>query len=535
MVTGTTRSVNQRCPSGWGTALFVLCLLPAGAEAQRLDRDADAAPRRGGVDQEFSLPPTLEGCALPLPGGRDRDSGLSDLYIANNQGATALLAPSLRGRGVYTDNVTLAPPGEEESDWVTQIIPAVSYCRISSRLRAQVNYVGHVNFYANDSDRNDIYHNIDANSTAVLVPDNFFLDTGVGYGQATIDSRGAFSDDLALDTGNRTDALRVNVSPYYQQDLGRIGRSSARYRYSSVEYDEGVPDIERHSGSFTLVNPSEADTWSYVASYRTERVERDNREDPDWFDNAYLELGYLMTPRLRLLARGGAETDYLEDGTQDRLGSTYWDAGFRWSDARTTLEARYGQRFFGDSYVFRFSRRASRLTASIQYNESPEVTDRLSFADPEDLGLPGQIFDPRIGEFIDTPRLTLSENEVYVRRRTTGALSYETARSEVNLAVFNEEREYIVTGNNEDRFGVDAYWRWQWLPRTSLIPRVTWERIDFRDGQSDTIRGAQISAARLLSPKMQAGVTLRRQERSSNVAAAEYEENALILEITRLF
>jgi uncharacterized protein (PEP-CTERM system associated) len=537
---GTKRNASQTP----GAALLALCLLPGAAAAQpgangtatddpfiRAPEDADSALQ----SEAFEVAPTLSGCFIPLPGGGDRDSGLTSLYIDNRQGRELLVAPSISVAEIYSDNVTLAPSGAEESDWVTQITPGITVCRNTARLHLQANYSLQALYYLNDSSRNDIYHQLGANGRAEVLPGRFYVDARTSYGQEAINYESAFSDDNALVTDNRTDVLRFSVSPYWIEDLGRVGTLSARYSYQRADYDEGLRDSTSNSANLRLVNPSAADTWSYALAYSTQRVEREDRSDPNYFDDAYVDLGYLVNANLRLLGRAGVETEYEEDGGVDRLGSSYWNVGFRWSDARTSVEARWGQRFFGDSFQLSASRRASLLTARLTYSEEPDIEDRFSLLSPEEFGLPGVIYDPDTGQFVELPPIVVSQNEVFLRKRATASLVYESARSVISGSVYNEQRDYFVTEDDQERLGVDLYWRWQWLPRTALIPRVGWERVEFRDGQVDYIRGARISVARLLSPQSQAGLTLRHQNRSSTSPAAEYEENAVILEFTHLF
>ena len=150
--------------------------------------------------------PRLAGCRLPLPGGADRDSGLAEQHVRRQQGRAYLLAPSITLRQTYSDNITLVPE-DKESDFITQFIPALTFCRVGPRLRAQADYQGIILRYWDDSDRNDIFHRLNGDTTTTLIRDRLFLDAGATHGQQPISSRGAFSDDNALITGNRTDAL----------------------------------------------------------------------------------------------------------------------------------------------------------------------------------------------------------------------------------------------------------------------------------------------------------------------------------------
>ena len=507
----------------------VLSLFPPGVAFAQYAQPAPAAADEVGP----TVRPTLDGCWLPLPGGLDRDSGLSEMHVARMEGRPYLLTPSITLRQTYSDNITLAKENTQ-SDFVTQFIPALTFCRVGPRLRAQVDYEGQILRYWDQSQHDDVFHDLNADTTSTLVRDRLFLDAGASFERQYVTSRGrrgAFTDDNVLVTGNRIDALNLRVSPYLVQDLGRVGTSVTRYSFHRTSYEEIRPDATVHSGSFLVTSPAAAEPYSWQAAVRSSRVERKRRgfDRVRYFDDAYLDLGYLLTGRLAVLGRAGVETETLRDGSQDRFGSSYWNAGFRWEDDRTRVEARYGRRFFGDTYFAAITRRTANLTVRLDYDETQEMTDRFTRRDELFV-----FIDPETGAVELIPFVDVI-NEVVIRKRATASALYVTGRSTVRLAAFGEREEFIVTEENQDRYGVNAFWRWQWRPRTALIPRFTWERTEFRDDRKDNIYGGIISVAHMLSPSMQAGASVRRQKRTSNEAGIGYTENAVILELTRVF
>ncbi|QIT56544.1 TIGR03016 family PEP-CTERM system-associated outer membrane protein [Aquisalimonas sp. 2447] len=476
---------------------------------------------QGALAGEQDVPQTLAGCSLPLPGGRDRDSGLAGQYISDRQGQPYLFAPSLTARQTYSDNVTLAPEGEEESDHISQLIPAFSFCQIRQRTRTQVDYQAQLLHYWEDSDRNDVYHYANVDNTTTLMQDFLFLDLGARYDQQPTTISGVLTGDNELVTGDRQDTTTLRASPYAFQSLGPVGDSVTRYEFRRTMYDEDARDTTRHIGSFNVTSPGAADPLSWQGNVRTERVTRDDIDDATYFDDGFIELGYRAIGRLTLLARGGLETVNRADG-RDRFGNEYWEAGFRWSDERTSVEARYGERFFGDTYFAAISRRGGSFTARLDYRETQEIPDRIGAGVPD--------IPPGLENFIDIP-----EPELTISKRLTASGTYETGLSTFRVTAFDDRRELVVSGDERRRYGADASWRWSFAPRTTLTPRLTWERIDDRDGQIDTLRGARLSVARMLDRHTQAGATIRRQDRTSDIADQEYVENAITLELTRLF
>jgi uncharacterized protein (PEP-CTERM system associated) len=87
-----------------------------------------------------------------------------------------LFSPRLTGLSLYTDNLTLAPPGSEENDFVFQLNPGFSLQHTSSRLNATIDYNMQNLFYINNSEFNTTNHQLQGDSTLEIWNDNFFLD-----------------------------------------------------------------------------------------------------------------------------------------------------------------------------------------------------------------------------------------------------------------------------------------------------------------------------------------------------------------------
>lgn len=513
-------TVGRRKGNFWPLPLLI-ALIPASDIAAQTPRPAFA---------DAQMPATLAGCRLPLPGGIDRDAGLADQHLANQEGSRYLLTPSVTLQQTYTDNVTLASD-DTESDFVTGLIPALTFCRSGRRFRAQADYQAEMFHYWDDSGRNDVFHKFNADTTTTIVQDRLFFDARALYTQQPISTRAAFSADNAVSTENRTDARTVEASPYFRQSLGPVGDTVTRYTYTRTDYTEGVADVNRHIGTFDLISPEGSNPFTWRTSVRSERVRREDTDTGSfYFDDAFAEVGYLLTDRLSVIARGGAETRTRSGGRQDRFGSSYWESGLRWAGDRTVLDARYGRRFFGDTYFASISHQANRLNLRASYEETQQLSDRFVVGDVEiRFDVDPITGEPELVQIVDI------EQEVFVSKRASVAATYDTANSTINVSAFRDRRDFQVAGDNTERYGGDISLRWQWLPRTALIPRAQWQRVEFRDDRKDTAWLAQLSIAHLLSPTMQAGASVRRQKRTSDAESVGYTENAVILSITRVF
>ena len=128
--------------------------------------------------------------------------------------------------------------------------------------------------------------------------------------------------------------------------------------------------------------------------YNWQKTDYDNAL-PYNYEQLGADLAWQFTPSTALVGQFGVESDLDESTTAGGLDSNFWDVGLRWEpDERTSAEARYGERFFGDTYYLNVRRTARTFEFTASYSESPEVeTQILSLGDftPGDLppGVPG--------------------------------------------------------------------------------------------------------------------------------------------------
>ena len=88
------------------------------------------------------------------------------LLSSHSVAAEWKITPSLDLRETYSDNIRLAPQGNEQSDFVTQINPGISLTGTGPRLKVNASYVMQNLFYAEESSRNTINHLLSANANA---------------------------------------------------------------------------------------------------------------------------------------------------------------------------------------------------------------------------------------------------------------------------------------------------------------------------------------------------------------------------------
>ena len=463
------------------------------------------------------------------------------------------LAPSLEVSETYLDNVTLAPPGDEESDYITQITPEILAHAKGRRGELDLAYRMQNLLYVNNSQANTTYHQLVANTTAELVREVLFIDADGSYGQAPISQEGAVGFDNLAVTENRTNVGTYSISPYLLKQFGRFASAELRYTYEKVEYSEdtaSVADSDGHRifaqlGSSRTsqrltpgyrpnqVSPSRQYSTPLDWSLIYQRDESNNRDGADTkFEETVLQLHYRLGAETALRADLGYEdNEYERSPDSEEPKGLFWSVGMVWNPSRrTSLEATTGERFYGQHYDLAFRHQTRRTTVEVLYLEETINPSGALLESPfslvgDELGSP--VPDPS-GELqpVEVPLPSIG-TEVYLRKRLTANISKSTAKSIFRMEVFNEERDYQATGDEERVYGGNAVWDWRLAPRTSSMLRGDWQRQELRNGEEDELWQISLRVTRKVRANVDGFLEYRHVRQQSTEAENEYRQNSI--------
>jgi len=311
---------------------------------------------------------------------------------ATGAGAETRIEPRLGVGAAYVSNVRLAPPGEEEHDWVGELKPGITITHDSARLRLDLDYDFQALFYAENGDFDDQFNTFAGTGTAILVPDRFFVDLDGRYDQRNVDPGGPATTSNLYRTGNRTDLGSWQVSPWYRQPFGDLAEGTLRYTYGQYNFrnvddeaqnlpDSNLDDSSQQRVDVGFGSPEGATGWTWRLDYLNSNVNYDNSDDYK-YERAGAELGIPVAKRNHFLLAGGVETDFEGDPAEGGLDGSWWNVGWLWRPTdRQMVEARVGDRFWGNDYLFRWTRKGARGDLSLKYEELPGSFGALEFSD----------------------------------------------------------------------------------------------------------------------------------------------------------
>lgn len=527
--------------------------------------------------------------------------GMAKVFNKNTIGVLVLLISNLSYAGewkfspnlgldeTYTDNVELTTL-DPTASFVTQVIAGLD-ADYKSRM-AELTLTGTKSYalYSHDSDLNDDYRTLGAKGSYSLWTNGPSL-----IGSASINnvSRNSADNSLAdLVSGDTVES--ENYSLGLQQNFGNSDYSlQSSLSYSITRAEDGIGESD---GFSALINGNNGNTarymfWQLDGNYS--KREQNYIGGTNDGENYSIEasIGAITTfnlnpfiriynedvkgtaagqntnntsswgPGLRWLASSHLIFDVSYNFVEDKTKSDdYIAAKINWEPSqRTSLNAGFSQRFFGDSYDVDFSHRTKRLTNTISYHETLEAFDRGNYQET-DLGnywCPTSGFTGDISQCFpesqppsDTSGYQLTpfsgielvqSTEFSLNKRFSLVSTLQLSRTSFTLNVSMGEREGLESKIVDDNLNANLTITRTLSPKSDVSISGNFKHLLFDkhnpngSGQEDYYRTISTNYTRNLASSLSSNFTLQYVDRTSTIDRYSYDEIRAMINITKDF
>ena len=482
------------------------------------------------------------------------------------------ITPRISVGEIFSDNINL-DDSDKESDLVTEISPGISVHGEGGRLRADFDYQMQNAFYASNSDANGTFHQLNADATAEVAKDLFFVDASSTMGQALVSADQTISTGNLNNAGNRTDFYTYSLSPYLKPQFGGYADGLLRYTYSQVKYDGGTSDASTNSFDAGLVSGRNFGPLSWSANYNYSDEQRDNASNTT-YENADGQARYRISKHFSLVGSGGYSNNDFES-SQDVKNGSYWSAGAFLQPSRYySLEAQQGNNLStatvslyptrrtslvvtyrdrqvglnpGEVWSGSFSHYTRHTTWNASYLEDTSTQQQVVLQE-------GFVFfgiDPITGEVNTNPQpgdliiyapvgpVVSLTNEVIERKKASGTFGMKTGKTGLRFTVFDERRKYLTSLEEEETKGVSGSVNRQLAPRTNGILSGSYQRITDSGAGRDrdnTFLYLQTEISRQIRPKLNGSLSYRYSTQDSGGGGGnDYTENRIEARLTAWF
>lgn len=438
--------------------------------------------------------------------------------------------PSVDLTETYTDNVTLSSDSGSESDWISQINPALSLTGKGRELELTFGYRMQNILYAGDSDRNNTNHQLNTALKATLAPRWLFLDASSTLSQQVLNPDEKVSvGNLGVVSG-REDVLTSSISPYIATRLSNRVLGDIRFTHDRVSYSGNTAaDSSSEQVSLSLKSAKALGSWTWALRYTEQDINYSgqsplpNREDAKIRDSV-LDLGYQLSAKIRVTGQAGYENNEYQLSTNSETPQgRYWTLGAVWSPgSQTTLAVSGGHRYFGRTWMLDWSHQARRNNWQLAYNEDISSRrqllldqDSLSALDPSILEQPVTLED-----------LLVPTDEVFIDRRASFHWTMSHRKSTTTFQLNRSRKEFQESDVTETTTGIDLAWDWRVSRNGEFHANIGSQETE-RDTGNDRYKLANISYEKQLGKHVSSSFDFRNVRRDTSGASNSYSENQL--------
>ena len=450
---------------------------------------------------------------------------LSFILLATSSGALAntwTFQPGVDLREIYSDNISLAAPQEARDEFVTEVAPWFSINSDRRRLKVNLNYRLQSLFYASEAGRNHTYHQLNADSAAVIIENLFYFDANGTIGQQVINPVANIPSDNISIIDNRTNYTTYTLSPSVHHNFGASATADVRYSYSRVDYsraNQSSGRVDQYSASLRSGPTFNHITWSMA--YSESKTVYDSPSDVS-FKSAHGQLGYFVASSLNVYGDLGYEDNkYTSSG--GRTSGRRWSVGFLWAPGpRTSLSASYGRRFFGNTYSLDFKHR-SRLTQwEASYSEDITSVATLQLAS-RTLGLVDAAGNVSLIRVI-FPQET---SETFVNKQSRLSMTRKLRSGSLAIQFYDDQRLYQAGGGRDEQYGNTSTLSWSLNKRSDMSLTGGWAQYHYRSGSTVGLWYAGMGVTRHISRSVSTEAEYRHSASYSMDNARGYRENRI--------
>jgi uncharacterized protein (PEP-CTERM system associated) len=382
------------------------------------------------------------------------------------------LRPSIAVDLIATDNAFLTARNRE-SDLIVSVSPSISAAAQTARLTGGFTYRPTFSWYAANSGQERLDHFLNGQALATLQPDWLFLDIRANSNVSSLSGGLPTGATAVTSRANRLQTTSVQVSPYVQFRIPRLGTAQVGYSFQYVDQSAGGNGFGGGSGNTSLAGAiggtpflasgdfiahegfavvSTGDEFGRLSmTGRLSAIEYDGKGvlDGAYRRSGVLQNSYAITRGFAALLDLGYEEQHYGGPRPFDVDGPIWAVGFQLTGPDSSVIAKYGRRdgfesFSLDSSVALTGR--TRLVA--RYEERLTTTSQLAAQNLQraQFDRTGNQVDPVTGIPV-VPGLAenlLTQQAGLQRMRTAvAALTQSWERDTITLSLTRDEREPV--------------------------------------------------------------------------------------------
>lgn len=444
------------------------------------------------------------------------------------------ISPSFSTMASYSDNVTLAPKGLEEEDYVLGLRPAVTAQSNAAAVDVNLSWSMDAQFYKDDESRNRVTQSMFGSAASTLVQDLAFVTATAAIRRQLLDPQTTLGPADLSSSDAFGEVRTYTLSPYIAHALSNFARIKTGVNYEWVDVQRRYRDTRSQSWFADLASGPRFSQLTWDIAYTDTRIYYEGTAQDELHQNATLTVKDQFLPEWALIGTAGyTQNDYARNTTATHTpDGSVWLLALSWTPGpRFNMEAGGGEQFYGRTGYGKFNFRDRHFRLAGSYTE--ELTSyhkiQLEYASQATI-------DPTTGQPIFDVRYVVGSAEVFINKKSLIDIGFKATRADIGLQLFQDRRRLQDTGGTEVAAGATVSAHWNPTPRTGFDLRAGKQQIEFVDGRTDALTTAMITATHGVSPRLNTNLSLQRIARdTSSVTAYDYVNHMITLSATLQF
>ena len=264
-------------------------------------------------------------------------------YCSQPYALSWTINPFLQGQEIYSDNINLAPSGNEKSAFVTEVNPGVSITGQSGRTNLNLNYRMQNLYNAGGNGGITISNQLQYNSFNTFIPNRLFLNSYSSISQQNLNSNQIGATNIN-GSGNSTTVTTFGLSPYWTPRFGSYANGAVQVNFNTVTTGNASSSNNNFNSSVNTISDSInlAQTVQLNSGAKFKRVNwglslnnsanyrvNSNTQNPS-FQNANAIVRTYINTYFNVFAQGGYSNNSFQSTTDSNNSGFYYTFGGQW-------------------------------------------------------------------------------------------------------------------------------------------------------------------------------------------------------------
>ena len=488
---------------------------------------------------------------------------------------------TIQAQEIYSDNIALAPSGNQQGAFVEAINPVVMITGQSPLSNMNLNYRMQNLYNAGGNNSLNTYNQLQSSSRSTFIANTLFLNSSSSISQQNINNNQIGASNIN-GSSNSSNVYTFGLTPLWTPHFSNYANGSFQINANTMATSSNASSFSNStlapiSNTFNLAEIMGLNSGTYFQRVRWNLAFNNNESyvatgQNVSYQNSSARISIPFNAYFNVFTQGGYSSTSYQSSTRTSNNGAYYTAGGQWQPSQIfSLTVGAGN----NSYATVFISPMPRLTWTTTYSDNSigtsfgqssattstasTTTSGSNTAATSGIGGSGnsgqnwqtalhyqaarstwnlthinttttsqqilaqnqQLVNPvtNLGPNQFIINNPILTNNVIVSKAWNLSVSFKPGKSTVTLNAYDQDYTYLNSnGNKQKIIGVSGNWSWPFASKTSLYLRPTWQTISNQGSANSQYYMTLVGLNRAITPNLNGIVEFQHMNRSSSIS-----------------